>query len=125
MGTTSKGAPYPVGTDKVVDGDNAIKALADWINPLIAETPTGQALRAWVTSGGYTTNSQGGVAITVPFQTVIMGQANPQITSYGYSWNRASTGPPPGTVWFNLVDVTGRTFVANAFAVMDIIVMGY
>ena|SRR6478752_4790833 len=125
MGTTAKGAPWPDGTAQVRDGDNAIKALADWIDPLVAATPGGVALKAWVTSGGYTTNSQGGVAITVPFQTVIMGQANPQITAYGYSWNRASTGPPPGTVWFNLVDVTARTFVPNAFSVMDVLVMGY
>lgn len=30
MANTAKGAPYPVGTDHLVDGDNAIKALADW-----------------------------------------------------------------------------------------------
>lgn len=30
MATTSRGAPYPVGTDKVRDGDNAIQALAEW-----------------------------------------------------------------------------------------------
>lgn len=29
MATTTWGLPYPVGTDKVVDGDNAIKALAE------------------------------------------------------------------------------------------------
>jgi hypothetical protein len=32
MGTTNKGYPYPEGTDLVMDGDNAIKALADTIN---------------------------------------------------------------------------------------------
>lgn len=30
MATTSKGAPYPVGTEPVRDGDNAIQALAEW-----------------------------------------------------------------------------------------------
>lgn len=30
MATTSRGAPYPVGTDLVRDGDNAIQALAEW-----------------------------------------------------------------------------------------------
>lgn len=29
MAATAGGWPYPVGTDKVVDGDNAIKAVAD------------------------------------------------------------------------------------------------
>jgi hypothetical protein len=32
MGTTNKGYPYPEGTDLVMDGDNAIKALANTIN---------------------------------------------------------------------------------------------
>jgi len=31
MATTPKGAPYPAGTDKLVDGDDAIHALATWI----------------------------------------------------------------------------------------------
>lgn len=125
MGTTASGLPWPDGTAPVRDGDNAIKALADAVDARSAKSPAGVALTTWATSGGYTTNSQGGVAIPVPFQTVIMGQANPQITAYGYSWNRASTGPPPGTVWFNLVDVTARTFVPNVFSVMDVMVMGY
>lgn len=34
MATTQNGLPYPVGTDKVVDGDNAIKALAEALNGL-------------------------------------------------------------------------------------------
>lgn len=29
MATTADGLPYPVGTDRLVDGDDAIKALAD------------------------------------------------------------------------------------------------
>ncbi|HEY7031572.1 MAG TPA: hypothetical protein VH482_09610 [Thermomicrobiales bacterium] len=30
MATQPNGAPYPVGTDRVMDGDNAIQALAKW-----------------------------------------------------------------------------------------------
>lgn len=30
MSQTGQGAPYPEGTDKVRDGDNAIKSLATW-----------------------------------------------------------------------------------------------
>lgn len=33
MATTPNGLPYPVGTDKVVDGDDAIKALALFLDP--------------------------------------------------------------------------------------------
>jgi hypothetical protein len=44
MATTPNGLPYPVGTDKVVDGDDAIKALATFLDPLYgawtAYTPT-------------------------------------------------------------------------------------
>jgi hypothetical protein len=30
MAKTAMGAPYPAGTDHLVDGDDAIKALAEW-----------------------------------------------------------------------------------------------
>jgi len=30
--TTGQGLPYPVGTDRVADGDNAIQALAQWLD---------------------------------------------------------------------------------------------
>lgn len=32
MATTSKGFPYPLGTDRVMDGDDAIKALAQKVD---------------------------------------------------------------------------------------------
>jgi hypothetical protein len=32
MALTARGYPYPVGTDRVMDGDNAIKALADKVD---------------------------------------------------------------------------------------------
>lgn len=32
MGSTTRGLPYPEGTDKVVDGDNAIRALAEAVD---------------------------------------------------------------------------------------------
>jgi hypothetical protein len=32
MATTAGGLPYPIGTDKVVDGDDAIKALAERVD---------------------------------------------------------------------------------------------
>ena len=33
MATTASGLPYPVGTDRVMDGDDAIKALAEALTP--------------------------------------------------------------------------------------------
>ena len=30
--TTTQGVPYPLGTDRVMDGDNAIQALAQWVD---------------------------------------------------------------------------------------------
>lgn len=36
MATTSGGLPYPTGTDKVVDGDNAIQALAEAVEARFA-----------------------------------------------------------------------------------------
>lgn len=33
MATTGRGLPYPVGTDFLVDGDNAIRALAEALDP--------------------------------------------------------------------------------------------
>ena len=37
MATLPGGAPYPVGTDKVVNGDDAIKALAQYVDRMHAE----------------------------------------------------------------------------------------
>jgi hypothetical protein len=33
--TTTHGAPFPVGTDRVMDGDNAIQALAEWVDTTV------------------------------------------------------------------------------------------
>jgi len=38
MATTANGLPYPVGTDKVVDGDDAIRALAEAIDAKVLAT---------------------------------------------------------------------------------------
>jgi hypothetical protein len=82
-------------------------------------------LKVFAGSGGYTTNSAGGVALPVPFQTVTMAIANTQINAYGYAWYRASNGPPPGVAWLNFVDIAARNYVPNVFAIMDYVIMGY
>lgn len=40
MATTANGLPYPVGTDHVIDGDDAIKALAEKLDLLMLRTWT-------------------------------------------------------------------------------------
>jgi hypothetical protein len=54
MATNAAGWPYPVGTDKVVDGDNAIKALAD---QLMANIVVGRINGALDARGEYTVSS--------------------------------------------------------------------
>jgi hypothetical protein len=58
---TTKGYPYPVGTDRLMDGDDAIKALAEAVNTK-AGTLTAGILTVPVTVNG--TNYQ--VAVTFP-----------------------------------------------------------
>lgn len=41
---TPNGLPYPVGTDRVADGDNAIRALAEAVDPFAGDT-------GWITVG--------------------------------------------------------------------------
>lgn len=40
--TTSKGYPYPVGTDRVMDGDDAIKSLAEKVDAALGVQAAGQ-----------------------------------------------------------------------------------
>jgi len=41
MATTAKGFPYPVGTDRVMDGDDAIKALAEKVDTAVGVAAAG------------------------------------------------------------------------------------
>jgi hypothetical protein len=62
MATTPGGLPYPVGTDHVVDGDDAIKALALGVEN--KKRPSGR-LRMTVLTGGYAQSTWN----TVPFDS--------------------------------------------------------
>jgi hypothetical protein len=90
----------------------------------MAHSDGGLPIRIVASSGGYTTNQFGGVAIPVPFQTVVMGQGNAQATAYGYSWNRDPSAPA-GNVWFQFTDVVAHAATPNVFAIIDWIAMGY
>jgi hypothetical protein len=54
MGTTTKGIPYPEGTDRVMDGDDAMKAIAQKVDALLPVTITGSG----------TTDASGNFTIT-------------------------------------------------------------
>jgi hypothetical protein len=59
MGTTPNGLPWPEGTAPVRDGDNAIKALAEKIDPRLPLGMTG-------VYGNYTVGAQGFCTVTFP-----------------------------------------------------------
>ena len=87
MATTDRNLlPYPVGTDPVRDGDNAIQALAEKVNPLIVSwnrygslltnNSTGlspSALRITSHRGSATTNAFGQIQIITTGHGAVMG----------------------------------------------------
>lgn len=72
--TTSKGYPYPVGTDRVMDGDDAIKALAEAVNAdsqWTKATTVGHALTgATATAVQWNAANPNGCALTKTSSTV-------------------------------------------------------
>ena len=60
--TTTHGFPYPVGTDRVMDGDNAIQALAQYTDDYVT-TQRGASKVKFVTN---TQTSSGGGHLTIP-----------------------------------------------------------
>lgn len=119
MATTPGGLPYPVGTDKVVDGDDAIKALALAVDPaftgwtiyvpaLTGITPGNGVLVAYTKRVGRTVDVVGrfGLGST----SVITGQITiglPAGVTWAPSFNDASQSAGIGTsqtaVWNSLV----------------------
>lgn len=61
MATTGKGFPYPVGTDRVMDGDNTIQALAEAVGNF-------HGARVWATrvSITITAAASGNATVTWP-----------------------------------------------------------
>jgi len=116
MGTAPNGAPWPDGTAQLRDGDNAIKALADWVD---SRAPYQMVLF----SGGYTTNSYGGITFTLPFPTVYAVAALYVGTGAPIGMQR-SPAAPAGQVWANAYNTTNGDVVANTFIQVDVIVWG-
>jgi hypothetical protein len=57
---TAKGYPYPVGTDRVADGDNAIQALAEAVDAKLGISASGSA------SISIASAASGSVTVTFP-----------------------------------------------------------
>lgn len=89
MATTSGGLPYPVGTDKVVDGDNQIRALAEAVDARTAAPRYREftLLRAGVPTGAQVYNLDATQTYAAP-------------KSFVYSWDQTAhqfTLSDPGT----------------------------
>jgi hypothetical protein len=61
MANTAKGYPYPVGTDRVMDGDNVIRSLAEAV-----DTKLGCAAGGLVTITPSSAGAATAVAVTFP-----------------------------------------------------------
>ena len=65
--TTRTGLPYPVGTDRVMDGDDAIKALAERLDgTTAAQASVPFAMAAGQSNVVISAATQGQVAVTFP-----------------------------------------------------------
>lgn len=51
MATTTKGYPYPLGTDRLMDGDNVIQALAEAVDDSLGKALAGKAAVNAATAG--------------------------------------------------------------------------
>lgn len=90
--------PYPIGTDKVINGDNAIKALADALDGnATMGTAAAVTLGALVTGGGTCYRKPGFVIASVDF-TIGAGGVAASFIVAGVPANYR----PPGTFHFQL-----------------------
>ncbi len=85
---TAKGYPYPLGTDRLMDGDNAIAALAAAVDSKSGVACSGQAQTA--VPGGL--NQYASVAITFPVGLFTVAPMV-LVTNYGGGTN-ATLGAP-------------------------------
>lgn len=99
MSGTVNGLPYPTGTDKLRDGDNAIQALAEAIGPRLSA--------GWSGEFNVSTNSDANVTGTFPN----MGGAT-------YVWAQPTNAgrPPGGGLQMNLISSTPTQ---ASFVVLD------
>jgi hypothetical protein len=112
---TGNGLPYPVGTDYLIGGDDAIKALAQALDLRVPQP------KVVYGSAGYTTNAYGGIIIPVPGMTFRGLVAVTQQAGYACV---VSTGAPVGQAWLNVYTTNTGAVVANAFIVVYFVIWG-
>lgn len=83
---TARGFPYPVGTDRVMDGDNAIRALAEKV-----DTDTGRPTAAGAVSVAT-------AAVNVPVTTLVTFPAGRFTAAPAVSATPVTTAPQVFTV---------------------------
>jgi len=128
---TASALPYPTGTDRVMDGDNAIQALAEnltpsvWTNIPLASGIVGMASRmpAWRTHGDGTVELRGGFQLqgggnfttsTVDLGTLPVGARPQGQDAYIYSTGAGSAGAAGRIVCNDDGRVQGAVSVANS-----------
>lgn len=82
MATNPKGYPYPLGTDRVMDGDNAIQALADAVAAKLGQqVATGQVQVALnnAASANAAVTFPAGVFTVVPRVVCVLAQNTSQV----------------------------------------------
>lgn len=98
MASTPKGYPYPVGTDRVADGDDAIKSLAEFVDVRLGLAASGFFTSAAAASSGAVVAT----AITFP---VGLFTVPPVVTMTAYATNpetaNVSFGSMPTTTGFS------------------------
>lgn len=101
--STPKNIPYPLGTDRVMDGDDAMRRIAQSVDNMVQ----GRAESIPVT----TADTNGTLAVTFP-----VPYASPPVVVTGLN-----QGPPAGTnqnafVWAASITATGFNFVGRRSA---------
>jgi hypothetical protein len=114
MGTTPGGLPYPDGADKVVDGDDAIKALAQAVDGKLG----GHGFK--MMRGFVTTNPAGNAAWNagvVPLAYWVTVESGFAVTTSGESIAGTWVG------WFYRNLANGGAALPNDGAVFNVLVM--
>src|SRR4029078_9899235 len=105
MATTVDGFPYPVGTDLVKDGDNAIKALAEALTGRTARSAAGLIT---LTGAANTTRSQ---VLTMPAGLFTV----PPVVVVAPRTANSTRATPPLTLWSGGSPSTTAITIAGAF----------
>lgn len=94
MATTPKGYPYPLGTDRVMDGDNVVQALATAVDGWLGKAWTATTIVNVATGGG-----NGSVAVTFPAghftatpNVITTSQSTAPQNAQGAASNASATG---------------------------------